>query len=458
MIFDRRAGFLAALLVVGCVTSIGKASEQDIDSLLAGAHKSAGVSPLGICDDATFMRRISLDLIGRVPSELELTSFLSHPDRESVVVRLLESPEHAIFWSQLWTSMLLGRGQMRGVERELLRSWIEDAISHEKPLNELAFELITASGVTALDGPVNFVAASRSDPVMRLSRTFLSVQLDCAQCHDHPHDRWTNGDYQSMQRFYSLTRFREVSGGIAVSDDGPDPNDPRPRFLTGRQPHTSAWRRELGLMVVTSKPFSRAMVNRTWHWLMGRGIIDPVDGLSRDNPAALPELLESMAGDLRESGFALRPLIQQICLSDAYQRQSLPADRWDSSEREAMLSLFAARSTRPLLPEQWLSSVAQVLDQPIPSPADLAAQSSQLLGVSRQSTPAIDPFAWSPNSQSVIRQLSVELPIPLRNPDSLFLVTLARRPTVEERSALTDHDTQDLVFALVHSNEFMTND
>ncbi len=457
MIFNRLGRYwVASSLSIAFALLVPMVAQAvTIDAMLAQAHAAAAVTPTGVCDDATFLRRLSLDLIGRVPTEEELAKFLDHPDRQSAVDRLLAENEHPQFWSQLWTSMLVGRGQQRYVERELLRDWLQQSLADRQPIHQMVFQLITAEGVTSLDGPVNYVAASRGDPVMRLSRAFLSVQLDCAQCHDHPHDRWTNDDYQSMQRFFSLTQFREVSGGIAVAENAPGDRANLPVFLTGRKPRTSAWRRELGMMVVTSKPFSRAMVNRTWYWLMGRGIVDPVDALSRENPAVMPELLETLAADLRAEQFGLRSLIRRICLSEAYQRA---AEHDQSTESERRRELFAARTARPLLPEQWIASVAIVLDRPAPTPEELARQCRQWLGIGRQVTPASDPFAWTPTTQTLIRQLSGEIPVPLRDVDSLFLATLARKPTDQERKIVSDHTARETVFALVHGNEFMTND
>lgn len=455
MIFERPRAAAVTAVMVGLSLARICAAADNIDSMLAEAHWQAELSTTEVCDDATFYRRLSLDLIGRVPTTRELEDFLARPDRAAATDRLLRSEEHPRFWSQLWTLMLVGRGEQRGVEREVLRRWLEEGLSTNLAVNQLAFQLITAQGVSSLDGPVNFAVASRQDPVMRLSRTFLSVQLDCAQCHDHPHDRWTNDDYLAMTRFYQPTQFREVSGGVAVSDTGPDPNAEKPVFLTGRRPHTAAWRRELGWMVVQSKPFSRAMVNRTWHWLMGRGIVDPVDGLSRDNPARLPVLLEQLAADFRHSQFQLQPLIRRICLSDAYQRQPAVGD---SSESERQLQLFAARNVRPMLPEQWVASTAVVLDRPVPLPEQLTLRARQLLGQTRQESPATDPYTWTATSQTLIRQLSSPMPAPLGDLDAMFLVTLGRRPTARERELVSGHSSQDTLFALVHSNEFMMND
>ena len=431
-------------------------ADDSIDRILADAQRDAGVHPMPRCDDATFLRRVTLDLIGRVPSLTELERFKASPDRAAAVDRLLDSRDHDRFWSHLWTTMLVGRGERERVEREVLRQWLERQLAERQPVSQIAFELISAQGVTAIDGPVNYVVASREDPVMRLSRTFLSVQLDCAQCHDHPHDRWTNEDYQAMRRFFQPTRFREVSGGITVTDSGTDEEEEKPVFLTGRRPHTSAWRRELALMVVQSKPFSRAMVNRTWHWLMGRGIIDPVDGLSQENRPSVPELLEHLATDFRSSDFDLKSLIRQICTSESYSRQATTTGT--TSRQESQRSLFSARTIRSLLPEQWIASVTLVLDRPQPPAAELAEQTAQLLGLGGGSNDAGDPFAWNATTQTLIRQLSWNIPPPLHRADDMFLATLARRPTAEERQSLEGQSSHDVIFALVHGNEFAAND
>lgn len=443
------------LLIASFSLAECEGEDTQIDELLSRSHERAAISATDRCDDATYIRRLSLDLIGRVPTTGELEQFLSQPNRADAVDRLLDSNEHPRFWSHLWTTMLVGRGDGRGVESEVLRRWVEQRLSDGTAISQLAFQLLTAQGVSSLDGPVSFVVASRQDPVMRLSRTFLSVQLDCAQCHDHPHERWTNEDYRAMQRFYQPTQYREVSGGVAVTDSGPDPRTEKPVFLTGRQPQTSAWRRELGLMVVQSKPFSRAMVNRTWHWLMGRGIVDPVDGLSRDNPAAVPELLDQLASEFRASRFQLRPLIRKICTSEAYQRNPAVGR---SADAQQQLRLFAARNVRAMLPEQWIASTAIVLDRPLPEPADLALRARQILGLSRQDAPATDPFEWTATTQTLIRQLSGDLPAPIRDLDAMFLATVARRPSSEERRLVQSENNQDTLFALVHSNEFIMND
>lgn len=453
MIFKRFC--LIGLICILPFRSEVYATDPMIDSLLNEVHQQVGITPLPRCDDATFLRRLSLDLIGRVPSVTELKAFLDDPDRIGAIDQYLARNEHSQFWSQLWTTMLVGRSPRRGVEREVLRQWLASSLADQVPLNQVAFDLIAAQGVTSLNGPANFVLASRDDPVMRLSRTFLSVQLDCAQCHDHPHDRWTNSDYNGMKRFFEPLVFREVAGGVLIEDRGINEPAEKPVFLTGRRPYTAAWRRELAWMVVRSKPFSRAMVNRTWYWLMGRGLVNPVDGWSRENPGKVPDLLEALATDLRDNDYPLRVLIRKICSSQAYQRQSVAGGEVVGKKLEAF---FAARTIRQQLPEQWLTSVAQVLDRPLPSQAQVAEQAVRLMGRTQASQTDNDPYDWSATTQSLINQLAGEVPPPLRGLRQIYLATLARGPTDEEIAMAKSHSSQEILFSLVHCNEFVAND
>ena len=201
------------------------------------------------------------------------------------------------------------------------------------------------------------MVANREDPVTAVSRVFLGVQLDCARCHDHPYDRWTQDDYSSMRGFFATVQFKEVTGGYRLSDqagstsyeDSTFNKGTAPRFLTGAQPRTAAWRRELALMTVRSKPFARAMGNRIWQLLMGRGVVNPVDGLSQENPPSVPELHDGLAKRLAENQFRLKALIREICLSDAYARRcvapsQIAPSQLDRREHEKQVSVFAGRA------------------------------------------------------------------------------------------------------------------
>jgi Protein of unknown function (DUF1549)/Protein of unknown function (DUF1553) len=451
--------FLASLGSVALGVDTNTATSTDngeaaIDTILARAHTEAGIEPMAACDDSTFSRRVSLDLIGRVPTPAELKAFQDSGDRRELVRGLLASNEFPRYWSQLWATILVGRSSVPA-DRETLRRWLEGAFADRTPLNQIAFDLISAQGVSALDGPVNFMVGNLEDPVTPVSRIFLGVQLDCAQCHDHPYDRWTQDDHASMRKFFDHMVTREVSGGIQVFDRGaPSDTDDRPGFLTGGQPRTTAWRREMALMTVRSKPFARVMGNRIWQLLFGIGIIDPVDGLSRNHPPSVPMLHQALADQLRDQGFDLRGLIETICTSEAYGRAPLAKSDSDV-EAKTMLDLFAARRLRPMLPEQLIVSYAVVMRSDVPSPAEVNELSVRFLGQSAAGTGACDPLDCKRTSQGLLQELAAETSIPLGDLDSSFLSTLSRLPDSWERERLSGVDEHDVLYALLHCNEFV---
>lgn len=437
----------------------GETVDAPIDAILERTHRRAGLQPSPPCDDVLFLRRATLDLVGRVPTLAELRAFQVEPNRSKLIDRLLATPEFDRYWSILWTDALIGRGPSRQTDREALRRWLEEAFSQRRPLDQIAFDLIAAQGVTSLDGAVNFLLANREDPVTPVSRTFLGVQLDCARCHDHPFDRWSQNDYLAMKRFFSLMQLREVSGGVRLLDTGnaTDQPDQTPRFLTGAQPRTSAWRTELALMTVRCQPFARAMGNRTWQWLIGRGVVDPVDALSHDNPPAVPELHQALADQLRGQHFSLRRLVRTICLSDAYRRSDFATAIKNQNAGEAAehYKQFASRAPRPLLPEQLVRSYHTVTERDQPPPPRLHELAVNFFGQASVSSGAADPFDVPRGSQGLLHELALPVNAPTRDLDDLFQITLARLPDESERRRFGDLPADDVFYALLHCNEFV---
>ncbi|WP_182871371.1 DUF1549 domain-containing protein [Rhodopirellula sp. JC639] len=451
---------LTILLVVADVASTADATDAPIDQILAAVHLDAGITPTERCDDPTFLRRISLDLLGRVPTVDELDRFEAEKDLAGTLDDMLRSEEFSRYWSQLWTTILVGRGESRQVDREALRRWLQTQFEQQSPLDQIAFDLISAEGVTTLDGDVNFLVANREDPVTPVSRIFLGVQLDCARCHDHPLDRWTQADYTAMRRFFQTISLREVSGGVQLVDSGArvdlagrnNTADTTPRFLTGSRPRTAAWRRELALMTVRSKPFARAMGNRVWQLLIGRGIVDPVDGLSQAHPPSVPALHQALADQLRGNGFDLRGLIRTIVTSDAYARIS---PHVDAADRTEAIELFAGRAPRPLLPEQLIASYATVMKRDLPPPDRLNTLAVEFIGQSAAETGAIDPLALQRTSQGLLQELAAETSPPSGDLDAIFRASLSRSPDDWERQRLDGVPGTDLLYVLLHGNEFV---
>ena len=219
---------------------------------------------------------------------------------------------------------------------------MQERLATNKPYDQTARKLISAEGETAFNGPVNFLVTHRDEPAVKVSRIFLGVRMDCARCHDHPFARWTQDDYARFEQFFESMKLRETSNSnIELFESPRNRNDDRPRFLTGATPQTTRWRDELALFITTCRPFARNYANRMWYQLLGRGIVNPPDDFSANEPVA-PELLEYLADYARETDFRPKDMIRAICLSQAYQRESGHSDSLDQA------ALFGSFTPKPL--------------------------------------------------------------------------------------------------------------
>ena len=440
----------AAILIL--LSLAGGDPGATVDSILAETWRSQGIEPAAVCSDEAFLRRVSLDIIGRIPTLNELNSFTRTPDRAAKIDELLASVDFPRFWSEIWTATFIGYVSRYGTDREVLRLWLVDAFAKEMPYDRLATHLITAKGSSAFDGPTNFLVRYPQEPAVKISRLFLGVRLDCARCHDHPFDRWTQEDFARMNRFFEATDRREVSeGNVRLVNDRPGRDEENhPRFLTGARPRTTQWRDEFALFMTNSKPFARTFVNRVWYHFLGRGIVHPPDDFNRENPAAVPELLEHLADAARQGGFQLKPLIRTICTSRAYQL---------SSRREtpnpAHEAVFAYRVVKPLTPEQTFDSAAVALGLD----GNAAERREFVRNTVGESLDEDFSTTWDYREtvQVLMSRLNQRLPVPSQSVDQLYLKILSRRPSDRERELCRDQRAEDIVFALVNSNEFFFN-
>lgn len=438
--------------LLGATRSAG--DETTIDTILRERWEAASIPPPRRASDNEFLRRVTLDLAGRIPTLDELRAFRSEPDRQAAIERLLASDEFPRFWSEVWTSQWVGYANLFGSDREVLREWLEASLSNDVPYDRIVSRVIAAEGDSATMGPVNFLARYPEDPAVKVSRLFVGVRLDCARCHDHPFDRWKKDDLERMQRFFEVTRREELNQGRNVRMTSAPGNNAdeaaRPRFLTGAVPRTSRWRDELALFLTRSKPFARTYVNRVWYQLMGRGIVHPPDDFHPGNPPSVPRLLEYLSEDVRNRGFQLRPLVRAICLSDAYQQTSVREDV--SLARE---TVFASRAVRPLTPEQTHDSLALALGW------ERNAVRRQEL-IMKMVGSALDEdfgetWAYRETVQELTSRLSGDVRVHGKSMDEVYSRILARPPTERERQLCQGQAGEDIVFALVNSNEFVFN-
>ncbi|MDQ3330255.1 MAG: DUF1549 and DUF1553 domain-containing protein [Planctomycetota bacterium] len=325
-----------------------------VDELAFAKLRRLKVNPSAICDDATFVRRAHLDLLGLLPTADEARAFVaddSSDKRTRLVDELLARPEFATFWGLKWSDLL--RAEEKTLDEKGIRiyvEWIRQSLAENKPLDRFAREFVSARGSTYEVPPANFYRAMR-DPITRaetVAQLFLGVRLQCAKCHNHPFDRWTQNDYYGWANNFSQIEYEikennrkdendkhEFVGEQVVILDPkqkpvlhPDTDEAiPPRFIdaSGAVPDPNGDRLEQLAAWLTSpdnKQFARIMTNRVWTDLLGRGIVDPTDDFRATNPPVNPELLDALADALVGSGFDLRHLIRTIMASRVYQLSS----------------------------------------------------------------------------------------------------------------------------------------
>ncbi len=444
------------LLILTCFLCADTAWAGDtpvgaIDQLLRTVWHEHGLEPAPLCTDEQFLRRLSLDLIGRIPTPAERSVFLEHPDRTAAIERLLASADFCRHQADTWTTRLFGYAD-DSTDRETLAQWLEQQLTAGRAYDQIVHELVSSTGESVFSGPVNFLLRYPDEPVVKVSRAFLGIRLDCARCHDHPFDRWTQDDFRRMNRFFEATERQDVSPGnvrlINVIREV-EPSE-RPRFLTGAEPRTNQWRSEFGLFLIHSRPFARNFVNRIWYDLLGRGIVHPVDDVSRDNPAAVPAVLDWLTDEAVRSQFDIRHMIRLICGSQVYQFQSI-AGLGDAPRQQ----LFAVRTIKPLTPEQWYASMTVATDRAV-NPEERDDFIRTFYGE------AIDgdfsaTWEYRETVQGLMSRLVESVEAPTQRTEDLFIRILGRQPTVDELAEFAHHTAREVSFILLHSNEFAFN-
>lgn len=330
------------------------------------------IKPSPDADDATWCRRVYLDVIGRVPSVEELESFLqdrSTSKRASLVDRLITddryAEEYANHWASVWANVLIGRsgGTDRNslVNRDGMLKYLRDSFAADKPYHQMTYELMTAEGSSKpgledFNGAVNFLAdkVNAEDGVLATSsssRIFLGLQVQCTQCHNHPFNQWKQQRFWDYNAFFRQTRAlrRYIPGTndidhvqLVNEDFAGQANDPDdaliyyelrnglvrtayPVFVDDTAIGTSGYledvnrREELGRLMLTSPYLDKMMVNRLWGHFLGYGFTKPIDDLGPHNPASHPELLDYLAGEVRKADYDYKQLIRWVTLSRPYQ-------------------------------------------------------------------------------------------------------------------------------------------
>lgn len=377
-----------------------------IDELVYAKLEKLRVEPSGLATDAEFLRRVYLDLTGLPPTPEEVRAFLAdgrdaRAKRGEVIDRLIGSPAFLEHWTNKWADLLQVNPKMTSPEvAAATRKWIRQALAGNMPYDKFAHTILTASGSTAANPAAAYYEVVRTPEMAAENSTqlFLGVRFSCNKCHDHPFERWTQNQYYQLAAYFSRID-RKPAPGSGMTDDrnGKDPDAKRPLvemitdgqageerhpttnlvvqpkfpFFDGDPPPADLPRRAQFAAWATSpknRYFALSYVNRLWSYLLGVGLIEPVDDIRAGNPPSNPELLRRLTTDFIAGGFNARELIRLICKSRVYQH-SIAANAWNADDATNYSHALARR-----LPAETLyDAIHQALGSPVQLPGGMLA-------------------------------------------------------------------------------------
>jgi Protein of unknown function (DUF1549)/Protein of unknown function (DUF1553) len=347
-----------------------------VDELAVAKWKKLGLRPSPVCDDATFLRRATVDLCGRLPTPAEVKAFLAETaadKRTKLIDKLLDSPDYPAYFALRWGS-ILRNSNLAGADQAAyaFHAWIKDMIARNRPYDEFVRGVVAAAGEWQDAPAINWYWQNRDDQLHQVTadvaQVFLGVRLQCAKCHHHPYERWGQADYFGLAGFF--TRLGRKSFGqpppyyasATVTSGEKDPltgKTPEPKYPDGPSPkftpEDDPRHALVDWMAKSDNPFfSRALVNRMWGHLMGRGLFHEVDDQRDTNPPSNPDLLDALAKDFVAHKFDIKYVIRTIATSRVYQLSAAPTDG-NKDDRQNFARYYARR----LPAEVFLDAVNQ---------------------------------------------------------------------------------------------------
>ncbi len=473
-----------------------------VDAIFEATWRDAGVQPAPPADDATFLRRATLDLTGIIPEVGEARAFMadeSRDKRSKLIDELLDRPRHATHLANIWLKVLLPRTVAESTSAGF-ENWLQTRFRDNVSYQTLVQEILLARGSLTQSPPVIYYAALDVQPselAASSSQVFLGVQIRCAECHDHPFTSWRQEDFWGLAAFFARVRGPSTNGGPAQLDDGPsgDVQHPEtkkivePRLLDGTpvSTATSEPRRAILARWITDDEnpyFARAAVNRVWWIMFGRGVVEPVDDFGDHNRPLHPEVLELLTDDFVKHGYDLRRLFRIIAGTRVYQLSSTP-----SSHDEDSLTTYTSMPVRSLSAEEVYNCLVQAAGRRDPldanAPAVVEQRSAFLAQVDAPTRKATEFQGGIPQTLVLMNGPFVEeLTGPLTGDliaalvdspfmsdeecvETLYLATLTRAPEADERQQSLEwvlscaeagdkaQAFSDILWSLLNSSEFI---
>ncbi len=486
---------------------------EAIDAAIRAGSADLGLAVAPRADDLTICRRVSLALTGRIPSLEEIRAIEAHPESERVdawIETLLNERRYADFVAERFARAFVGTegGPFIIYRRRRFVSWLSDQLLEGRPYDAIVRDLIASEGLWTDKPANNFVTVAfdneqeRIDPdrlAARVARAFLGVRIDCAQCHDHPFQDWTQRDFQGLAAFFGQTRngftgihedpqasYRAVD--LETGDE--EPIDPRVPFLETLLPEGNTRRERLaGWLISPGNPaLARVTVNRVWAILFGRPLVDPVDDLEAVDE--IPAPLELLADDFVTHGYDLKRLIRIITATEAFRRASAmePEPTWDHEAAWAVFPLVRLRSEQ-VAGALLQASALETLDEDSHILAQILTVTRTGQFVDRFGDPGADEFvetcttipqrllmmngeivreAIEPGLFTAATRIAQQAPDDRTAVEIAYLTVLTRRPTTEEAEHFADalngtrgedrsQVLSDLVWTLLNATEFSWN-
>jgi hypothetical protein len=493
-----------------------------IDTLALKQWQTLGIVPSEPCSDAEFLRRASIDIIGSLPAAAEVQAFVADTDpakRAKLIDSLLDRPEYAAFFATKWADILRnkreGNAQLQAGTYRFFE-WIRRNLAKNTPYDQLAREVLAASGTPESAPPVVWYRKLRSPDafVDDTAQVFLGMRLQCAKCHHHPFERWSQDDYYGFAAFFARVGRKPTAASLRAGrmDEAifnarsGAVNHPKtgqvmtPKGLGGEVVKVSTVedprQKLVDWMAQPQNPyFARALVNRYWAHFFGRGIVEPIDDMRLTNPAANPELLDALADDFVKAHYDLKHLIRTICTSRVYGLSSLP-NEYNAKDKQNFARHYPKRMTAEVL----LDAISQVSGVPTPFGGLPAGTRAIELPDESVGSSFLDTFGRPKrdtacecervtdaslgqslmllNSNDVQQKLAASsgraealAKDPRPDPEKieeLFWAAFARAPSRAELVTATEHILshkdkkkeayEDIVWALVNAKEFQFND
>lgn len=485
-----------------------------VDELIGAKLTKLRMYPSELCTDEEFLRRATLDVAGQLPTEAEYQAFMSDADPNKRVKKLEElvnRKEFSEIWAMKWSELLMVKsGGATNVDYKsafLYYSWLSGQIAENRPLDEMVRDILASSGGTFTTPQTNFYQIERDNlkTAENVAQVFMGIRTQCAQCHNHPFDRWTMDDYYGFAAFFSQIGRKEAEDyreTIVFNRGGGEVKHPvdgrtmTPQFLGGEKPDVAGKDRRQVLAEWLTAPenpyFAPNVANRVWAHFFGQGIVNEVDDIRVSNPASNPELFQKLGEKLVEYKYDFKRLVVDICSSNAYQRSTLRNDSNRTDERN-----FAHANVRRIPAEMLLDCISQVTEtkdkfRGLPAGARAVqiadgntsnyflttfgrAERETVCACEATTDPSLSQALHLLNGDTVdgkirnggvVKNLMAEGLSPEQVIETLFIRTLTRRPTPEETIELMEvvkkaenpqQGLEDAFWSILNSREFLFN-